>query len=110
MTTGTTATFAFAPVAVSTASGTADIQVTGSVSFLQEDGVSPQVVFEMQRRASFSDAGNQQPRDNRVSEGSTRTARPLPGPDEVLSFELPPVGASFPAIADRFELRVQIGK
>ncbi len=101
--------FAFAPMTIDVPSGTATVQVEGTVEVGQTADGEEQFFFSAGRRVGF--VSRQQPaRDNApVSETSTRTAVPVPGPDDVLSFDLPPVqlpgGNTLP---DRFSIRVRL--
>ena len=103
------AMFAFAPVSVATPEGTVGVQITGS--FATQSGPSgDRLVFQTGRRLSYS-ATTAQPRDRvQEAEGVGRIVRPMPGPDEVLSFELPALGAlrGHSAVPDRFSIRVRI--
>jgi hypothetical protein len=61
------------------------------------------------RTVTFAPA-NRSARDTApIVEGSTKTTVPMPGPDEVLSFEMPPLripgGATVP---DRLSIRVRL--
>ncbi|MCC7044322.1 MAG: hypothetical protein IT183_10685 [Acidobacteria bacterium] len=103
------ATFAFAPITIDAASGTATVQVEGTV----EVGYTPEgerrFFFSANRRLGFVPA-NRPARDSApVNEGSSRTSVPVPGPDQILSFELPPLqlpgGGVLP---DRFSVRVRL--
>ena len=103
------AMFAFAPISVATPEGTVGVQITGS--FATQSGASgDRLVFQTGRRLSYS-ATTAQPRDRvQEAEGVGRIVRPMPGPDEVLSFELPALGAlrGHSAVPDRFSIRVRI--
>jgi hypothetical protein len=102
-------TFAFTPIAIDTGTGTATFQVEGTV----EVGFTPEgeqrFFFSASRRLGFVPA-NRPARDNApLNEGSSKTSVPVPGPDQILSFELPPVrlpdGTTLP---DRFSIRVRL--
>ena len=103
------AMFAFAPISVATPEGTVGVQITGS--FATQSGPSgDRLVFQTGRRLSYS-ATTAQPRDRvQETEGVGRIVRPMPGPDDVLSFELPALGAlrGHSAVPDRFSIRVRI--
>jgi hypothetical protein len=101
--------FAFAPVSVETARGAVVLQVTGSVA-VSNSAAGPQLQFETKRRATFPVTGNA-PRDGgQDAQGGSRTTIPLPGPEEVLSFQLPPLPARSdrPAVPDQLSVRVRI--
>ena len=102
------AMFAFAPVSVATPEGTVGVQVTGSFSV--QGGGGDRLVFMVNRRLSYSSTAAQ-PRDRaQEAEGVGRRVQPMPGPDDVLSFELPALGEGrgHSAIPDRFSIRVRI--
>jgi hypothetical protein len=103
-------TFAFAPITIEAASGTATVQVEGTV----EVGYTPEgerrFFFSASRRLGFSPA-NRPARDGAPSnEASSKTSVPVPSEDQILSFELPPLqlpggGGVLP---DRFSIRVRL--
>lgn len=103
------AMFAFAPVPVATREGTVGVQITGSFA-IQGAPPDERLVFTTSRRLSYSPT-TAQPRDrSQEAQGIGRIVRAMPGPDDVLSFELPPLPAAHghSAIQDRFSLRVRI--
>lgn len=102
------AAFAFAPVTIDTPRGAVIVQVTGSVTVV--DAASGQkLIFDTDRRVTFPQA-DQSPRDNAAgARGGSISARPMPGPDDVLSFEMPPILMNGrPTVPDKFSVRVQI--
>ena len=101
--------FAFAPVTIDTPRGAVIVQVTGSFAVTNSASGSPQLVFVTNRRATLTQT-EQAPRDSvSESQGSSRTTNPMPAPDEVLSFELPPLRMTGrPAVPDQFSIRVRI--
>jgi hypothetical protein len=103
------AMFAFAPVSVATPEGSVGVQITGSFA-IQGGPPGDRLVFMTSRRLSYSST-TAQPRDRaQEAEGAGRIVQPMPGPDDVLSFELPALGAGHghSAIPDRFSIRVRI--
>jgi hypothetical protein len=103
------AMFAFAPVSVTTPEGAVGVQITGSFA-IHGGPPGDRLVFTTSRRLSYSSTAAQ-PRDRaQEAEGVGRTVQPMPGPDDVLSFELPALGAGHghSAIPDRFSIRVRI--
>jgi hypothetical protein len=101
--------FAFAPVTVETARGAVVLQVTGSVA-VSNSAAGPQLQFETKRRVTYPVTGAA-PRDGgQDAQGGSRTTIPLPGPEEVLSFQLPPLPgrSDRPAIPDQLSVRVRI--
>ena len=101
------ASFAFPPVAIATAQGSAMVQVTGSFAVTKNESGEEQLVFSTNRRVTTTAAG--QPRDRfRDVQGSSRTTNPLPGPDDVLAFEMPAIRLDGHEAPDRFSVRVKI--
>ena len=101
--------FAFAPVSVATPEGTVAVQITGSFA-IHGGRPDERLVFTTSRRLSYSST-TAQPRDRpKEAEGLGRIMRPMPGPDDVLSFELPALsgGQGHSAIPDRFSIRARI--
>jgi hypothetical protein len=97
------AAYAFAPVTIETAEGRMLVQVTGSFSLTGD-----QLMFVTGRKVSF--ATSARPRDTTPDvQGTGKTVNAMPGPDEVLSFELPSVRLpGGRAIPDQFSVRVRI--
>ena len=101
------ASFAFAPVMSGGAGGNMRVLVKGSLE-IRNGTNGAELVFNAQRRATPLGIGSV--RDRRADiHGTSTLTMPLPGPEEVLSFEMPPIrlrgGAELP---DRFSVRVQI--
>jgi hypothetical protein len=104
------AQYAFAPVSIETPRGTMNLQVTGVVRVTSDESGASQLVFSTMRRLKFAPAAGGS-RDALPSTiGSSTTTNPMPGPDDVLSFELPPLPAANgqPAVPDQFSIRVRI--
>jgi hypothetical protein len=81
--------FAFSPFAIDTSAGPANIQVSGVLRAVNEEG-SVQLVCVLARTIRY--ATNDATRNASASVTGTSTTRnPMPGPDDVLSFELPPI-------------------
>lgn len=99
------ALFAFAPVTIATPRGAVIVQVTGSFAVTSSVSGSPQLVFVTNRRATLAQASP----GTRENVGSSRTTNPMPAPDEVVSFELPPLRMNgLPTVLDQFSVRVRI--
>jgi hypothetical protein len=101
--------FAFAPVNIDTPRGPLTLQVTGSFQVKFDESGALQLVFVTMRNVKLPPAEGPA-RDARSSmQGSSVTTHAMPGPDDVLSFEMPPLsipnGASIP---DRFSIRLRI--
>jgi hypothetical protein len=102
------AAFAFAPVTIDGPGGPASVQVTGSFAVPTNSETGNQhLVFMTSRRVT---RGDDQPRDTADTAGSSRIVNVMPGPDAVLSFEMPPMRSinGRPAAPDRFSVRVRI--
>jgi hypothetical protein len=101
--------FAFEPVTIQTATGTLTVKVEGTV----EVGVTPEgqrrFHFAANRTVTFALTSRPGPAAAPMVEGSTKMTVPVPGPHEVLEFEMPPLripgGASLP---DRLSIRVRL--
>jgi hypothetical protein len=103
------AMFAFAPVPVTTAQGAITVQVTGSFS-VEGGGSGDHLTVVINRRLSRALPGGQPWDRSQENGGSARIRRQMPGPDDVLSFELPRLdaGNGHSAVPDQFSLRVRI--
>jgi hypothetical protein len=104
------AQFAFAPVSVDTPRGPASVQVSGSFHTQLDESGAQQLVVVTLRNARLAGAGAP-PRDIPQSvQGGSITTHPMPGPDDVLSLEMPPLrlpnGAA--AVPDQFSVRIRI--
>jgi hypothetical protein len=102
-------TFAFAPITIETGSGTAAVQVEGTVEVGNTPEGERRFFFSASRRLGFTPA-NRPARDGApLNEASSKTSVPVPSEDQILSFELPPMqvpgGATLP---DRFSIRVRL--
>jgi hypothetical protein len=87
----TGASFSFAPIAVTTSRGEAFVQVTGNLAVVRGTSGEEQLVFSTSRRVGLTAPG-QAPRDSAPdSSGTSRIINRMPGPEEVLSFEMPPI-------------------
>jgi hypothetical protein len=102
---GDGASFSFPPVSIATGHGAAIVHVTGSIETTRAAGSDGQLVFSTARRVIPTSRG--QSRDA-VTLGTTRVTHRMPGPEEVLSFEMPPVKLSGQEAPDQFSVRVRI--
>jgi hypothetical protein len=105
-----TAQFAFPPMTVEAARTTINLQVTGVLRFTTDDGGARQLVFITMRNAKFSPVGGAARDTIPSTQGASTTTHPMPGPEDVLSFEMPPVQVpnGGPSIPDQFSIRVRI--
>jgi hypothetical protein len=99
------AMFAFAPRSIQTAQGAITVQVTGSFSTRSGPG-GAHLIFATDRRVSFGPVRGA----STDEQGTSRLTQPMPGPDDVLSFELPALTGTNgrPAVPDQFAVRVRI--
>jgi hypothetical protein len=101
------ATFAFSPFTIDTAAGPVNVQITGTLRITTDAG--PQLIFTTTRTVRY--ASSDRNRDSSASSsGSSTTRNPMPGPDDVLSFELPPLRLPNNAAGsqDQYSVRVRI--
>jgi hypothetical protein len=101
------ATFAFSPFTIDTAAGPVNVQITGTLRITTDAG--PQLIFTTTRTVRY--ASSDRNRDSSASSsGSSTTRNPMPGPDDVLSFELPPLRLPNHAAGsqDQYSVRVRI--
>jgi hypothetical protein len=102
--------FAFTPITIQTASGALTIKVEGTIETGQSPEGERRFYFSANRTVTFAPV-NGPPRDSavRTVESSLKTTVTMPGPEEVLSFELPPLkipgGAAVP---DQLSIRVRL--
>ena len=99
------AMFAFAPRSIQTPQGAITVQVTGSFSTRSGPG-GARLIFATERRVSFGPVRGA----STDEQGISRLTQPMPGPDDVLSFELPPLSGTNgrPAVPDQFAVRVRM--
>jgi hypothetical protein len=101
--------FEFAPLTIQTASGVFTVKVQGTIESGSTSTGEAQLYFSANRATSFAPS-NRAARDMAPTvEGSTKTAVPMPSPDDVLSFELPPLRAPGGAtVPDTLSVRVKL--
>lgn len=101
--------YAFAPMMIQTATGSVSVKVDGTI----EAGLTPegeQRLHFTASRAVTTVTDSRPVRDGQaLSEGSTKTTLKMPGAEEVLSFEMPPLRTADGAILpDRLSIRVRV--
>ena len=100
-----TVPFAFTPFTIETSAGPIAVQINGSLQVTTERG-SAELVFTAIRDVKYTTRDTNR---DLTRTGSSTTRNPMPGPDEVLSFELPPIllpnGATLP---DQYSVRLRI--
>ena len=103
-----TADFAFSPFTIETSAGPLNVQIRGLLR-VTVDEASPQLIFTTIRKVWYSSTGPNRDAATTAS-GSSTTKNPMPGPDDVLSFELPPIKVpnSSVTLPDQLSVRVRI--
>jgi hypothetical protein len=103
-----TADFAFSPFTVDTPAGPVSVQITGALRVTTDDG-SPQLIFTATRTVRYSPAGSNRDATSAVT-GTSTTRNPMPGSDDVLSFELPPIRVpnDTAMLPDQYSVRLRI--
>jgi hypothetical protein len=104
------AAFTFAPIKIPTPQGALTVLVIGSVAITNNPAGGRQLVFMTDRKVMFVPS-NQPGRDQAPEdEGSTKLTSPMPGPADVLSFEMPPLRLpnGGPAVGDHLAIRVRV--
>ena len=101
--------YAFAPISLQTSTGTVNVKVQGTV----EAGLSAEGErkFHFTAGRTITSVTSTRPvRDGQpVVEGSTKTTVGMPGPEEVLSFEMPSLRtADGVTLPDRLSIRVRL--
>jgi hypothetical protein len=99
-----TANFAFSPFTIETPGGVVNVQITGSLR-MTTWGTEPSLFFTTTRSIRYSSSG---PTRETTTTGSGTTRNPMPGPDEVVSFELPPIQVPNGTLPDQYSVRVRI--
>ena len=98
------ANFTFPRLALAIPEGEVSVQIGGSFS-IENDGRD--LVFTPVRTVMFKSAAGRTSGTQRRGEG--KVSSPMPGPNDVLSFELPPVWTGTgPGIPDKFAIRVRL--
>ena len=101
--------YAFAPLTIQTAGGTVSVKVEGTIETGQAPDGERRLHFTVKRSMTTVTAARPGRDGKAVVEGSTKTSVRLPGPGEVLSFEMPPLrmpdGSTAP---DRLSVRVRL--
>jgi hypothetical protein len=104
----TDASFTFSPFTIDTSAGPLNVQIRGMLRVTADQG-SPQLVFTTIRTVRYSSTGPSRDATSSGS-GSSTTRNPMPGPGDVLSFELPPIRVpnSAETVPEQYSVRVRI--
>ena len=101
--------FTFAPITVPTNSGSAVVFVGGLLRVVRNSNGEDQLLFTTSRRVMTSGSDVPPPGNRPDSVGSTRIIDRMPGPEEVLSFEMPPITLNGQPVApDQLSVRLKI--
>lgn len=103
------APFAFTPFTIDTPVGSVDVQLTGSLRLTAERGPA-ELIFTTLRIVRYATTNGASRDAVSTATGSSSTRNPMPGPDDVLSFELPPIRVpnSAATLPDQYSVRVRI--
>jgi hypothetical protein len=99
--------FSLAPLRVNTAGGVSTVQIAGSLLVVVANGSEERLVFRTTRRVT-PPTTDSVPDPSRDSFGSSLVVNRLPGPDDVLSFEMPPIQVGSETLPDRFSIRLKV--
>jgi hypothetical protein len=103
--------FTFLPLRIDTPRGTLHVEVGGALTVTTGTSGDRQLTFSTKRSVVFQQAGAEG-NDVRKAEasGGGETKMPMPGPTEVLSFEMPPlqIPTGGPPLPDRLSVRVRL--
>jgi hypothetical protein len=103
-----TTSFEFSPFTIITSAGPVNVQITGGL-LITTSGTEPTFSFTAIRTIRYSGAGPARDAINTAT-GRSTTRNPMPGPDEVLSFELPPIRVPNTSVTvpEQYSVRVRI--
>jgi hypothetical protein len=99
--------FSLAPIRVNAAAGASTVQIAGSLLVVVANGSEERLVFRTTRRVTPPTTENA-PDPSRARFGSSLVVNRLPGPDDVLSFEMPPIQVGSETLPDRFSIRLKV--
>jgi len=101
--------FSFAPITVPMNTGSAIVLVGGHLRVVRNANGEDQLLFTTSRRVMTSGADLPPIGSRPDSVGSTRIVERMPGPDEVLSFEMPPITLNGQPVApDQLSVRLKV--
>ena len=100
-----TAPFSFSSFTIDTPGGLLTVQISGSVQVTNERGPTELVFTASRNIRSQTSTPN---RDATSAVGRSTTRNPMPGPDEVLSFELPAIRTANVTVSDQYSVRLRI--
>ena len=101
--------YAFAPLTIQTSTGSLSVKVEGTIEVGLSSEGERKFHFTAQRTTTTLTSNRPARDDKPVVEGSTKTTVGMPGPEEVLSFEMPPLRtAEGVTLPDRLSIRVRL--
>jgi hypothetical protein len=100
--------FSLAPMRVNSGAGVSTVQIAGSLLVVVANGSEERLVFRTTRRVTPPTPGTAAADPSRDIVGSSMVINRLPGPDDVLSFEMPPIQVGNETLPDRFSVRVKV--
>jgi hypothetical protein len=104
-------TFSFSPVRFAASDGTFIVTVAGRLRLVPGDAAPRMYMFWADRAVAFTPVNRpaRDPAEPKPEGGASVSSRPIPGPDEVVAFEMPPLNApGAPPVPDRFSVRLRL--
>jgi hypothetical protein len=101
--------FEFAPIVIQSSVGTLSVKVEGTIESGRSADGEARLHFTATRAVTALTTPRPVGENKPTIEGSTKTTITLPGPDEVLSFEMPPLRTSDGVtLPDRLSIRLRL--
>jgi hypothetical protein len=100
--------FSLAPLRVKTATGVSTVEISGSLQVVVANGSEERLVFRTARRVTPAAVGAAAADPAHDIVGTSTVVNRLPGPDDVVSYEMPPIQIGSETLPDRFSIRVKI--
>jgi len=101
--------FEFAPITIQSSSGTLSVKVEGTIESGRATDGEPRLHFTARRAVTALTTSRPVGQSTAAVEGSTKTTIAVPGPLEVLSFEMPPLRtADGVTLPDRLSIRLRV--
>ena len=102
--------FTFPALSIPTPRGTLNVEVLCGYVIAAGESGDQQLAFSTSRKVTFVPAGGNATVNAPETSGRSETRIPMPGPTEVLSFEMPPLHAPAggPTLPDRLSVRLRL--
>jgi hypothetical protein len=104
--------FSFLPLRIDTPRGVLNVEVGGALSIATGTAGEKELTFSTRRAVTYTGADGNAHVFVKAPEasGGSESKMPMPGPTEVLSFEMPPlqIPTGGPALPDRLSIRIRI--